>query len=430
MTNSGLLLKNAVIDGRNCDILINDKIISKICFHDEQPLPAGGAPENRNMAEIIDCHGMTAFPGFINMHTHAAMSLMRGIQEDVSFDRWIDGVWKIEQKLSKSFVYWGTKAAALEMIKSGTATFNDQYWFASYGRDAAVELGIRPVSSFIMLDQGNEELAARQRAKCNSLYERTLGWGDNSLFMISIHAVYSVSEKHILWSRDFARERGLKIHIHLSETEKEVYDCKKEHGGLSPVEYFDSIGLLGPDVIAAHSLWLSPGDIEILARNGVHCVHNINSNLKLASGYRFLYNELRDAGVNVCLGTDGCASSNNLDMLETMKTSALVQKAWRSDPKAMPLEELIAMATVNGARALGLNTGELREGAMADLLLINTESPAFLSPGSFAANLVYSAHSDCIDTVIVAGKPVMRARKVEGEEEILAKAREELKQIN
>jgi 5-methylthioadenosine/S-adenosylhomocysteine deaminase len=196
-----------------------------------------------------------------------------------------------------------------------------------------------------------------------------------------------------------------------------------QHGGLSPVEYLESLGVLGPDVIAAHTLWLSDNDVRILGKHGVTCVHNINSNLKLASGYKFRYNELRDAGANVCLGTDGSASSNNLDMLETMKTASMVQKAWREDPSAMPLDELIRMATVNGGKALGLDVGRIEEGALADILIIDTDNYNFVSPGSFEANLVYSAHSDCIDSVICNGRFLMRGRVVEGEKEILAQAR-------
>ncbi len=158
-------------------------------------------------------------------------------------------------------------------------------------------------------------------------------------------------------------------------------------------------------------------------------MHNINSNLKLASGYRFLYNELRDAGANVCIGTDGCASSNNLDMLEAMKTSAIVQKAWRDDPSAMPLDELMDMATANGARALGLDSGRLVEGALADILIVNMENTFFLSPGSFLANFIYSAHSDCIDSVICNGRFLMKGRAVKGESEILAQAKRILKKL-
>ncbi len=199
--------------------------------------------------------------------------------------------------------------------------------------------------------------------------------------------------------------------------------------GLSPVQYLDRLGVLGPDSIAAHTLWLSEEDIEILGRRKVNCVHNVNSNLKLASGYRFLYNELRGAGANVCIGTDGCASSNNLDMLEAMKTSAIVQKAWRDDPSAMPLDELMDMATANGARALGLDSGRLVEGASADILIVNMENTFFLSPGSFLANFIYSAHSDCIDSVICNGRFLMKGRAVKGENEILAQAKRILKKL-
>ncbi|MBQ2874689.1 MAG: amidohydrolase family protein, partial [Bacteroidales bacterium] len=150
---------------------------------------------------------------------------------------------------------------------------------------------------------------------------------------------------------------------------------------------------------------------------------------KLASGYKFLYNELRDAGANICLGTDGCASSNNLDMLETMKTSAMIQKAWRDDPSAMPIDEIIAMATSNAGKALGLPIGRLEEGYAADILIVDTTGYSFLSPAPFEANLIYSAHSECIDSVICKGRFVMRERVVPGEEQILADARRVLDRI-
>ena len=155
----------------------------------------------------------------------------------------------------------------------------------------------------------------------------------------------------------------------------------------------------------------------------------MNSNLKLASGYKFRYNELRDAGANICLGTDGCASSNNLDMLETMKTAAMIQKAWREDPSAMPLDELMSMVGSNAAAALGIESGKIEEGALADIILVNTDSYHFLSPGSFEANLVYAAHSDCIESVICAGRFVMKDRIVPGEKEILSEARKFLNRI-
>ena len=420
-----ILLKNIVCNGTVSDIYIEGSVIARIVTSAGDPcgqIPASGL-------EVVDCQGKTAMPAFVNMHTHAGMSLMRGIEEDVPLKEWIDRIWEVESHIDGDFVYHATKVACLEMIKSGTVTFNDQYWFPLMARKAAVEMGLRPVISYVVLDHNNKEEAEFQKDECVRTYEESLGWKDGGLFSMAFHAIYSVSEEMMLWSAEFARKHGLKLHIHLSETEKEVRDCMAGHNGLSPVEYLDRLGILGPDVIAAHTLWLSDEDVRILGERKVNCVHNINSNTKLASGYRFRYNELRDAGANVCIGTDGCASSNNLDMLEAMKTTALFQKAWRENPKALPLCELISLATRNGADALGLDTGRLEVGMQADICIVNTDSSFFLSPGSFLSNFIYSAHSDCIDSLISMGRFVMRNRKVEGEERILTDARKELGKI-
>ena len=420
-----ILLKNIVCNGTVSDIYIEGSVIARIVTSADDP--SGQIPVSGE--EVVDCQGKTAMPAFVNMHTHAGMSLMRGIEEDVPLKEWIDRIWKVESHIDGDFVYHATKVACLEMIKSGTVTFNDQYWFPLMARKAAVEMGLRPVISYVVLDHNNKEEAEFQKDECVRTYEESLGWKDGGLFSMAFHAIYSVSEEMMLWSAEFARKHGLKLHIHLSETEKEVRDCMAGHNGLSPVEYLDRLGILGPDVIAAHTLWLSDEDVRILGERKVNCVHNINSNTKLASGYRFRYNELRDAGANVCIGTDGCASSNNLDMLEAMKTTALFQKAWRENPKALPLCELISLATRNGADALGLDTGRLEAGMQADICIVNTDSSFFLSPGSFLSNFIYSAHSDCIDSLISMGRFVMRNRKVEGEESILRDARKELGKI-
>ena len=412
---SSILLKNIEVAGNLSDILIADERIASV-------VPAGG-DQFVSADETVDCTGKVATPGFVNMHTHAGMAMMRGIGEDIAFHEWLDRIWQVESKIDEEYVYHATKVACLEMIKTGTTTFNDHYWHMPMAHKAAMELGLRPVLAYVICDRNDPEESERQKMQCREMYEESLSWNDHSVFAIAIHAIYSVREEMILWSTDFARKHGLKIHIHVSETQKEIADCMAQHGGMSPVEYLDSLGVLGPDVIAAHTLWLSENDIRILGERGVTCVHNVNSNLKLASGYRFLYNELRDAGANICLGTDGCASSNNLDMLETMKTSAMIQKAWREDPSAMPLNELISMATVNAGKALGLEIGRIEEGALADILIVDTQNYNFLSPGSFEANLVYSAHSDCIDSVICNGRFVMRGRVVPGEDQILADAR-------
>lgn len=421
-----ILLRNISIQDSQKDVLIDKGRIVKI-------RPSGDCV-NWDLAgdfEIMQCTDKVAIPGFINMHTHAGMSLMRGIGEDMVLKDWLDKIWKIEDNFDSDYVYWAAKVACIEMIRTGTTTFNDQYWFFESCQKAAAEMGIRPAVGFDIIDHNDPEMAKVQMERCQRKFEESYGkWSeDGAIYELAFHAIYSVSEPMMIWAAEFARKHDIPLHIHLCETRKEVEDCKAAHGGLTPVEYLDAIGVLGPNLLAAHCLWLTEHDIELLAKHGVHCIHNINSNAKLSSGYRFLYNELRDAGVNVCLGTDGCASSNNLDMLEVMKTTALFQKAWREDPKALPLNELIDMATVNGAKALRLNAGKLEEGALADILIVDTDSTYFLSPGSFLANLVYSAHSDCIDSVIANGKFVMRRREIAGEREILHEARQALKKI-
>ena len=417
-----ILLKNIVAEGVLSDVLLDGGLIRRI-------VPVGELFDLPEKVEQVDCQGKTLMPGFINMHTHAGMTLMRGAGEDMPLHDWLDKIWELEKNLDEEYVYHATKVACLEMIKTGTTTFNDQYWYMPMAYKAASDLGLRAALSYVFLDRNIVDESERQKVQCQEMYEASRTWGDTAQLVISIHAIYTVREEMIIWATEFARQKGLKIHIHVSETEKEVADCMAQHGGMSPVEYLDSLGVLGPDVIAAHALWLSEKDIEILGKRGVTCVHNVNSNLKLASGYKFRYNELRDAGANVCLGTDGCASSNNLDMLETMKTAAIVQKAWRNDPAAMPLNELVSTVTENAASALGLNAGKIEEGALADLLIIDTDSHNFLSSGSFEANLVYSAHSDCVDSVICNGKFIMRNRVVPGEKEILAQARNVLNRI-
>ena len=424
---AAILLRDICADDVRKDILIQNGLIRRI-----EPAGAAKQWDIAGNIEVMDCSGKVAVPGFVNMHTHSPMSLMRGIGEDMVFQDWLDRIWKVEDRLDKEYVYWATKVACLEMIRTGTTTFNDQYWFFDTSVKAAREMGMRIATGYDIMDKGDRGECERQKEQCMAKSEPFIkeNGRDGLIYNLAFHAIYSVSEDMMLWAAEYARKHGLNLHIHLCETRREVEDCKAAHGGLTPVEYLDRLGILSPRLLAAHTLWVTPHDIELLAAHGVHCIHNINSNTKLASGYRFMYNEMRDAGINVCLGTDGCASSNNLDMLEAMKTSAIFQKAWRDDPSALPLDELLDMATVNGARALRFDGGRIAEGAVADISIIDTDNTFFLSPGPFLANFVYSAHSDCIDSVICDGKFLMRHREIPGEKEIISEARKVLAKIS
>ena len=240
-----ILLKNILHNDVPSDVEIAEGLITRI-------RPAGSA-ESESDAEVLDCTGKAVVPGFINMHTHAGMAMMRGIGEDIAFHEWIARIWQAEKEIDAEYVYHATKVACLEMVKTGTTTFADHYWYMQEGRKAALELGLRPVIAYVICDRNDPEESEKQKVQCLEAYQESLTWPEGSQFTIAIHAIYSVSEPMILWAVNFARERGLKIHIHLSETEREVQDCMAQHGGKSPVEYLDSLGVLGPDLIAAHT---------------------------------------------------------------------------------------------------------------------------------------------------------------------------------
>lgn len=405
-----ILLKQVTLKGEKKDILISGNTISNIS--DTLDITAD---------KIIDGKDKVVFPGLINMHTHAAMTLVRGVCEDKPLQEWLQEIWKIEDHISDEMIYVGTKLAILEMIKSGTTCFLDMYWGLPQAQQAIEEMGIRGVLTCVFMDQFDPAVAQKKKKECQRVYELSKDWCSRARFGVSIHSDYTVSEESMRWAGAFAKDHDLILHTHIAETSKEVEECRERYG-LSTVSHFDSLGLLDEQTIAAHCVWLDENDIEILGKRGVSVVHNINSNLKFSSGYKFKYNELRDAGANVCIGTDGAASSNNLDILEAMKTAAFMQKAWRKDPKSMPLDELIALATINGAKGLGLNAGKIEEGALADMMLVDTRSSAFVPNYNFESNLIYAANSSCIDTLICDGNVVMENRKVAGEEKILEEA--------
>ncbi len=402
------------MDGTKADILIKGNRISEI------------KPDLGNITadETIDCRHFTAIPGFVNMHTHTAMTLTRGISKEHTLQKWLDAVWSIEAKMDEESIYWGARLAFLEMLKTGTTSFLDMYWFPEAVARAADEMGMRGFITYVLLDSFDKDKAQRQRKECESTFERSKGWSDRIKFGVSVHADYTTSEDTMQWAGRFAADNNLILHTHLAETQLETQKDIDRHG-LTPVQHFDKFGLINERFICAHTIWVNDEDIEILGCRKANVVHNINSNLLLSSGYKFKFLELREAGANVCIGTDGCGSSDNLDIRESLKTIAMVQKAWRKEPKSLPITELIDAATVCGAKALGIDAGCIREGALADIALVNTRCEAFTPNYDFTGNFILSANSSCIDTVIIDGKVVMKNRKVAGEDEILDKASEQ-----
>lgn len=240
-------------------------------------------------------------------------------------------------------------------------------------------------------------------------------------FSIGPHAIYTVSGELLQWADAFAREHNVLIQLHLAETEGEVENSVKNFG-LTPVRYLYKLGVLSPRLLISHGIYVDDDEIRMLADHEVKVAHNPASNMKLASGMHFKFREMREAGILVGLGTDGCSSSNNLDMIEAMKLASLLGKVWRKDPEAVTADEIFQSATVNGAAIANLKAGKIAEGYLADLSLIDLNMPAFTPNFNFISNLVYAANGNCIDTVICDGKVLMQNRKVPGEDEIMERA--------
>ena len=406
-----ILIKNVQLDMKPVDIYIDGNLISQI-----------GQNLSVDDAEIIDGTNKAIIPGMINGHTHAAMTLFRGFADDMKLMPWLEQkIWPNEAKLNRDDIYWGTKLACLEMIKSGTTTFMDMYFKYRGIADAVEEMGIRGYLSSVCFDNFDPALSDKCKKEAEKLLTVSQEYGSRLKLVIGPHAIYTVSGDLLQWIHRFTRDNRLLIHLHLAETEEEVKNSIRDFG-FSPVRYLYKLGVLSPNLVIAHGLYVDDDEIKMLADHGVKVVHNPASNMKLASGYRFRFAEMKKAGIKVGLGTDGCSSSNNLDMIEVMKMTSLLGKAWRKDPEVLTAQEMLDAATSVGADILGLNAGRIEVGRLADLSLIDLKTPAFTPNFNFVSNLVYSANGSCVDTVICNGKVLMRNKHVPGEEGILEKA--------
>ncbi|HEX3580194.1 MAG TPA: amidohydrolase [Thermoanaerobaculia bacterium] len=365
----------------------------------------------------IHAHGSAVMPGFVNAHTHVPMTLFRGIADDRDLMDWLQNfIFPAEAKnVSRDFVKWGTRLAAAEMIESGTTTFADMYYFESDIARETKAAGLRGVLGETMIDF---PVADNKTWDDTVKYVRTYvkQWKGDRLITPALapHAPFTVSEQHLRQVRELATELGAPILIHVSETQNELAQIKKEHNGLTPGDYLDSIGFLGDDVVAAHGVWLSKEEIEKFAAKKVGVVHCPESNMMLASGIAPV-TEMRAAHIELGLGTDGPAGSNNdLDMFEEMASAARLQKVGRMDPKALGAHDVLEMATIGSARALGLadKIGTLEAGKRADVIVVNLQTPKTQPVYSVESALVYAADGSNVTTTICDGKILMRDRKV------------------
>jgi len=362
---------------------------------------------------IIEGNSKLVMPGLVNTHTHAAMVLFRSFADDMPLMEWLEKkIWPAEARLNNEDIYWGTMLAISEMIRGGTTCFADMYFHMDDVARACLESGIRAslAQGLIGIDPEKGTAGLKQS---KSLISSWHGAGEGRItMMLGPHAPYTCPPRYLQDVMSIADILKVPLHIHLAETRDEVRECL-DKWGKRPVELMDSIGLFAQRVLAAHCVHLNDGEIKILAEKQVSVAHNPGSNLKLGSGIAPL-KDLLTAGAHVSLGTDGAASNNNLDMLEELRLAALLAKGFHEDPTAIPARQALKLATVNGAQALFLEEGlgMLKEGAPADLIMLDLQKPHFNPHHDLCAHLVYAAAAADVELVMVKGKLLMEKREL------------------
>jgi 5-methylthioadenosine/S-adenosylhomocysteine deaminase len=396
-----ILIKNGYVitmDGppiENGYVLVED---SKITYVGKEEKPAH---------KVIDATNCVVMPGLINTHTHIGMTLFRGYADDLPLKQWLeDHIWPAEAKLTDEDLYIGTMLGCLEMIRSGTTAFADMYIHVDSVARAVEESGMRAALSYGMIDLGNKSRADSELAEGSRFVKKWNGSAEGRITaMYGPHAPNTCSREFLARVKEQAVRDNARIHIHVLETEAELNQMKEQFGMCS-VNMLDELGFLGPDVLAAHCIWLSGGDMDILADRNVNIAHCPISNMKLASGIAPVP-ELLKRGANVALGTDGCASNNTLDMFEEMKTTALLHKVNSMDPTTLPADEVLKMATLNGAKALGVPVGVIRPGMLADIIIVDMDKPHLLPVHNQISHLVYATRGSDVKTTIVNGNILM-----------------------
>ncbi len=420
-----ILIKNATI--LPMDDAMSTLYGSCIAIKDRKIIDVGKC-EGTEAAKVIDCTGKVCVPGLVNSHTHAAMSLLRGVADDLPLDVWLTkNIFPLEAKyVDREFVRLGVELAAAEMIRSGTTMFLDMYYYAEEAAQVVEKAGIKGVFAEALVDfpTPNEKSVSG----CLSYNERFIGKWNGSLNIYPCmvpHTIYTCSPDLLKEVKKISGKYDLPLHIHLSETKKEVEDCLSKTG-MTPVNYLKSLGFLGPKTSFAHYVHPRKGEYEVLREFGISVVHCPESNMKLASGIAPV-SEMIKEGINVCIGTDGPASNNNLDILEEISTCAKMQKVLTGDPTAVDARTALRMATINGAKAFGLDaiTGSIEKDKLADICIIDLNKPHLTPVYDHFSHLVYCAGGSDVDTVISNGIVIMENGKLLtiDEEEIMDKAR-------
>jgi 5-methylthioadenosine/S-adenosylhomocysteine deaminase len=391
--------------------------------------------KGRTMKETIDAKGKLIIPGLINGHTHIPMVLLRGLIDDVVLDDWLRKyIFPAEAKnVNEDFVRWGSRLGLAEMIRSGTTTFADMYYFEDAEAEETKAAGLRGFLGETWIDfPAPDNKSEAEMAAYTEKYLKK--WQGDPLIHASVapHSIYTCSEKTLKDAAALARKYHAPILIHVAEMRKEYVDSLAKNGA-TPVQYLERIEFLGPDVLAAHCIWVDYTDMKILAERKVGCVHNPSSNMMLASGVAPVVDE-RAAGMLVGLGTDGPAGSNNdLDMMEEMDLASKLQKTYRADPRALGAKGALEMATIEGARALHMEKeiGSLERGKKADLVILNLDVPNAVPMYDVYSQIVYALKASEVETVVVGGKTLLKNGKLltVDESQAMAKAKEYAKKV-
>jgi 5-methylthioadenosine/S-adenosylhomocysteine deaminase len=411
-----LAVTGATLEGEVTGLRVEDGAIAEL----------GPDVEAKHGDDLIDASGLLLCPPMVNGHTHAAMTLFRGFGDDMALMDWLQTkIWPAEAKLEPDDVYWATRLACVEMIRSGTTKFFDIYWHGGEVARAVVDSGVRAVVSPVVIDELDPAKGEGMRPQMLESLAKVAEAGPLVTPSLGPHAIYTVSAESLSWLAELAAERGIPIQIHLSETEQEVGDCLDAHGR-RPAAYLDELGFLGERAVLAHGVWLDQAELELIAERGATVVANPAANMKLAVGGVLPYPAAAAAGVAIGLGTDGVSSNSNLDSFEEVKLFALSQKHASGDPATLPAAEALAIA--RGLRSPVLAGTALAVGEPADFLLIRGSDPE-LSAGDPDADLVYAAGGGVVDTTVVAGRVLMRDREVTAADEIVAEVRSRVRRL-
>ena len=371
--------------------------------------PAG--EEAAAYGEVYDGRGKLLAPAFYNAHAHAPMTLLRGYAENLPLQAWLnDKVFPFEDRITPEDCYWGTTLACAEMARYGCVSFSDMYYHMEEGARAALDAGLKMNLSDSLLafnGEGLDELPVD--AQNRRLLHDLQGAGDGRIVVdCNIHAEYTSNPRAVADLAAFAREQGLRVQVHVSETRAEHEECRQRHGGLTPVRYFDSLGLFDVPVTAAHCVWVDDEDIDVLAARGVFVAANPASNMKLGSGFAPVPKML-ERGVSVCLGTDGMASNNNHDMMQDLYLLALLYKGSTNDPSVVTPKQALAAATRVGALSQGRDDcGYVAIGAKADLCVFDVSGPSWAPMTNPLVNVVYAGHGADVCLTMCDGRVVYR----------------------